>query len=184
MTSTRPTVELTYEGAPVSARPFFCPGRGVRLASAIAARIGSARQRVLVCSPVLTSGPILGALADLVQRGVVPLTGVVDGTQMRDVLRQWQQQASWKPEAFRHVAAGFARKRSTPWPAYPHDYLHAKLVVADDWAFLGSFNYSRSGEENAENVLMLQGAAVADRIAAFIEQVASRYAVAEGEAGW
>jgi hypothetical protein len=28
------------------------------------------------------------------------------------------------------------------------------------------------------------GAAVADRIAAYIEQVASRYAVDDGEAGW
>ena len=31
--------------------------------------------------------------------------------------------------------------------------MHAKVTVADDVVFLGSFNLSRSGEENAENVL-------------------------------
>ena len=31
--------------------------------------------------------------------------------------------------------------------------MHAKVVVADDVAFVGSFNFSRSGERNAENVL-------------------------------
>ena len=41
-----------------------------------------------------------------------------------------------------------------------HDFLHAKLVVCDDWAFAGSYNHSRAGEENAENVLAMDGKAV------------------------
>ena len=135
---------LAYEGGEVSARPVFCPGRGVELAAAIASRITRARERVLICSPVLTSGPILGALADRARTGALPVTAVVDGTQMRDVLRQWGERDSWKAHAFRHVAGGYGRKRSTPWPAEPHDYLHAKIVVCDDWASVGSFNHSRS----------------------------------------
>ena len=31
--------------------------------------------------------------------------------------------------------------------------MHAKVTVADDVVFLGSFNLSRSGEQNAESVL-------------------------------
>ena len=43
--------------------------------------------------------------------------------------------------------------------------MHAKVVVADDTTFVGSFNFSRSGERNAENVLEIRDAAVADRMA-------------------
>ena len=134
----------------------------------------------MICSPVLTSGPILGALADVVGRGVVPVTGVVDRTQMHDVLRQWGglPKASWKPDAFRYVAsaANFGGKRSIPWgPHTIHDFLHAKLVVCDDWAFAGSYNHSRAGEENAENVLAMDGKAAADRVAEAIREFAALY---------
>ena len=63
-----------------------------------------------------------------------------------------------------------------------HDFLHAKLVVCDDWAFVGSYNHSRAGEENAENVLAIDGRAVADRVAAAITEFATRYALAPGDA--
>ena len=44
--------------------------------------------------------------------------------------------------------------------------MHAKLTVADDVVFLGSFNLSRSGETNAENVLEIADAGLADELAA------------------
>jgi phosphatidylserine/phosphatidylglycerophosphate/cardiolipin synthase-like enzyme len=178
--------DATFAGAPVRVRPFFCPGRGPELAALIGSRIACARERIMVCSPVLTSGPILGALADVVGRGTVPVTGVVDRTQMQDVLRQWGglPKASWKPEAFRFVAskAGFSGKRSIPWgPHTVHDFLHAKLVVCDDWAFAGSYNHSRAGEENAENVLAIDGKACADHVAAAIAEFAGRYELGPGD---
>jgi phosphatidylserine/phosphatidylglycerophosphate/cardiolipin synthase-like enzyme len=175
--------DATFEGQQVRVRPLFCPGRGPELAALIASRIACARERILICSPVLTSGPILGALSDVLGRGTVPVTGVIDRTQMQDVLRQWGSlpKASWKPSAFRFVAskAHFGGKRSIPWgPNTVHDFLHAKLVVCDDWAFAGSYNHSRAGEENAENVLALDGKACADRVAETISQFAARYAPA------
>jgi polysaccharide export outer membrane protein len=48
--------------------------------------------------------------------------------------------------------------------------IDAKLtdpIQADDIVFVGSFNLSRSGEENAENVLEIADAALAERMAAF-----------------
>jgi len=173
--------DASFGAVPVRVRPFFCPGRGPEIAALIGSRISVARERILICSPVLTSGPILGALSDVVGRGAVPVTGVVDRTQMHDVLRQWGAlpKASWKPAAFRFVAskAGFSGKRSIPWgPHTVHDFLHAKLVVCDDWAFIGSYNHSRAGEENAENVLAIDGKAVADRVAEAIGEFAARYA--------
>ena len=53
--------------------------------------------------------------------------------------------------------------------------MHAKVTVADDTVFLGSFNLSRSGEENAENVLEIADAALADRLAAFVDELRARY---------
>ena len=44
--------------------------------------------------------------------------------------------------------------------------MHAKVTVADDTVFAGSFNLSRSGEMNAENVVELHDAELADRLAA------------------
>ena len=173
--------DASFGGQAVRVRPFFCPGRGPEIASLIGTRISCASERVMICSPVLTSGPILGALSDVVGRGVVPVTGVVDRTQMRDVLHQWGglPKATWKPKAFSFVAAkaNFGGKRSIPWgPATVHDFLHAKMVVCDDWAFVGSYNHSRAGEENAENVLAIDGKPCADRVAETIAEFAARYA--------
>jgi phosphatidylserine/phosphatidylglycerophosphate/cardiolipin synthase-like enzyme len=42
--------------------------------------------------------------------------------------------------------------------------------------FVGSFNLSHSGEMNAENVLEIADAALADRLAAFVDDVRGRYA--------
>jgi phosphatidylserine/phosphatidylglycerophosphate/cardiolipin synthase-like enzyme len=53
--------------------------------------------------------------------------------------------------------------------------MHAKVVVADDTAFVGSFNFSRSGEENAENVLEIRDAAIADRVAAYVDELRATY---------
>jgi phosphatidylserine/phosphatidylglycerophosphate/cardiolipin synthase-like enzyme len=53
--------------------------------------------------------------------------------------------------------------------------MHAKVVVADDVVFLGSFNLSRSGERNAENVLELHDPSLADALAAFVDEVRSKY---------
>jgi phosphatidylserine/phosphatidylglycerophosphate/cardiolipin synthase-like enzyme len=53
--------------------------------------------------------------------------------------------------------------------------MHAKVTVCDDIAFIGSFNLSHSGEQNAENVLEVHDAQVADRMAAYIDGVRARY---------
>ena len=45
--------------------------------------IGRARRRVRICSPVLTTPPVLGALASVVAAGRVDVAGCLDGTQIR-----------------------------------------------------------------------------------------------------
>jgi phosphatidylserine/phosphatidylglycerophosphate/cardiolipin synthase-like enzyme len=53
--------------------------------------------------------------------------------------------------------------------------MHAKVTVADDWVYAGSFNLSRSGEQNAENVVELRDPALADELASFVDAIRDRY---------
>jgi len=161
-------------------RAWFCPGRGSRLAHRIAKAIGSARRRVRIASPVISSAPILATLAQVASDGKVDLAGVVDATQIEEVLAQWHAdgQAEWKAPLLRTTLtrAPFTGKVSTPYaPGSVHDYMHAKVTVADDRIFVGSFNLSHSGEENAENVLEFEEPRLADNLAAFVDEVRLRY---------
>jgi phosphatidylserine/phosphatidylglycerophosphate/cardiolipin synthase-like enzyme len=165
-------------------RVWFCPGRGEKLAHRIAKAIGTAQRRVRIASPVISSGPILGTLCQAVSDGKVDIAGVVDRTQVREVLHQWHENgnAAWKEPLLRRALTGapFSGKHSTPYaPGSVHDYMHAKVTVADDVVFVGSFNLSHSGELNAENVLELADAALADRLAAYIDAVRARYPAVE-----
>ncbi len=168
------------EVAGKAVRPWFCPGRGERLAHRIAKTIGTATRRVRIASPVISSGPILGTLAQVVSDGKVDVAGAVDRTQILEVIAQWEANgnAAWKEPLLRAVLtrAPFSGKHSTPYaPGTTHDYMHAKVTVADDTVFVGSFNLSHSGELNAENVLEIADAGVADRLAGFVDTIRSRY---------
>jgi phosphatidylserine/phosphatidylglycerophosphate/cardiolipin synthase-like enzyme len=171
---------VSYGGQTLAARVWFSPGEGPQMAHAVAGAIRGAQRRVVVASPVLTDGSILGALRDLVHGGGVPVAGICDATQMEEVFDQWGQdeQASWKLAAFGEIAhAGrFAGKRSQPYaPGSVHDYMHAKVIVVDDTVFTGSYNFSHSGEENAENLLSLSNAGIADTCTRFISRLVDRY---------
>jgi phosphatidylserine/phosphatidylglycerophosphate/cardiolipin synthase-like enzyme len=154
-------------------RAWFTPAHGADLSHRIAQAIGSARRRVRICSPVVTTGPVLGALAG----ARVDLAGCADQTQMHGVVGQWHVsgRAAWKQPLLERFAGRFTGKLSTPFGSGVHDFMHAKVTVADDTVFLGSFNLSRSGERNAENVLEIEDAALAERLAGFIDDVRGRY---------
>ena len=161
-------------------RAWFTPKRAEKLTHRIAGAIDHAERRIRIASPVLSSGLILGALADVAADGHVDLGGVVDATQVRQVLRQWAAipTQTWKAPALRTVlsTASFTGKRSTPYaPGSVHDYMHAKVAVCDDTVFIGSFNLSHSGETNAENVLEITDPTLADRMATFIDETRALY---------
>ncbi len=161
-------------------RPYFCPGRSLKLVHAMSRSIASAEKRIRVCSPVITSGPILGTLAEVTEHAKFDIAGVYDATQMDEVQHQWSGQAGavWKIAAFRSIttAVRFGSKRSTPYQkGSVHDFMHAKILVADDYVYTGSFNLSHSGEANAENVIQIESATIADMCCAYIDGVAARY---------
>ena len=162
-------------------RAWFTPGFGEELSQRIATAIGSAKRRVRICSPVITTGPVLGTLAQAIDDGRLDVAGCVDQTQMQEVVYQWRANGNvtWKLPLLLRVAADgrFRGKPSTKWrpEGSLHDFMHAKVTVADDRVFLGSFNLSRSGEKNAENVVEIRSADLADRLAAYVDEVRGRY---------
>jgi phosphatidylserine/phosphatidylglycerophosphate/cardiolipin synthase-like enzyme len=164
---------------------WFTPGHGEELSQRIAAAIGASRRRVRIASPVITSGPILGTLAELADKGGRDIAGVVDGPQTKTVFHQWAENGhtAWKIPLLAATLAKlpFSAKPSTPWTPdlAVHDFMHAKITVADDIVFLGSFNLSRSGEDNAESVLEIHDPSLAERMARFVDEVRGRYPAAE-----
>jgi phosphatidylserine/phosphatidylglycerophosphate/cardiolipin synthase-like enzyme len=104
--------------------------------------------------------------------GTVEETGRVDPSAV-DV----DGNAAWKiPILKRVLQAPFSGKPSSPYEARSvHDFMHAKVTVADDTVFTGSFNLSRRGEKNAENMLEIHDSALADRLAGFVDEVRIRY---------
>jgi phosphatidylserine/phosphatidylglycerophosphate/cardiolipin synthase-like enzyme len=168
----------TVNGARV--RAWFCPEHGEALSHRVAKHIGKAVRRVRIASPVLTSGPILATLVEVVNELRCDVAGIVDDTQVDQVFHQWRTNgvSEWKVPLLQRVidGAAFSGKASIPWtPESVHDFMHAKIVVADETTFVGSYNFSRSGEQNAENVLEIRDAAVADRLAAYIDELRARY---------
>jgi phosphatidylserine/phosphatidylglycerophosphate/cardiolipin synthase-like enzyme len=169
-----------FEVGGIRMRTWFCPGFGDALSHRVAKFIGRARRRVRICSPVISAGPVLGTLAQVLAEGRIDVAGCVDATQVEHVDIQWaaQEVSAWKIPLLRSIldSGAISGKNSTPWaPGSLHDFMHAKVTVADDVVFCGSFNLSRSGERNAEDMLEIHDADLANRLAAYVERVHERY---------
>jgi phosphatidylserine/phosphatidylglycerophosphate/cardiolipin synthase-like enzyme len=138
----------------------------------------TADRRIRIVSPVVTSGAVLGTVAEFAGRRRVELGGAYDRTQMEEVQRQWATVPwnRWKIEAWQAIASHLSGKVSTPYaPGSVHDYMHAKFVVVDDEVITGSWNLSHGGEDNAENLLHILSEFLAVRFTEFAEEVSARY---------
>lgn len=161
----------------VRVQPYFSPHPPF-LGHVAAGRIVEANRRIRVLSPVLTSGAVLGTLCEHIVRKKLDVGGVYDHTQMEDVQRQWEivPHNRWKIEAWKTIAPYLAGKVSTRYhPDAVHDYMHAKAVVVDDEVLAGSYNLSKHGEGNAENVLHIVSEHHADGFADFADRLRERY---------
>jgi phosphatidylserine/phosphatidylglycerophosphate/cardiolipin synthase-like enzyme len=160
----------------------FSPGEGSTVEKAIAGLIMGAQQSVHIASMVISSGPILAALAGVIGRKV-PLTGVYDGPEMAVVQKDWAKGAksgtsAGKPQQWAVVQTKLAAKHSAPYsPNGPHNFMHNKLVSVDGKVVAtGSFNFSENATHNAENVLTLHDPAVADQYAQYVDALVAAYA--------
>jgi len=158
----------------------FAPEQSPAIIKEIVGAITAARQRLLVASVVLSSGPILAALSEAIDRGMLRL-GIYDGPQMDQVRRQWQDAhvGADKINTWDKVAGHLVRKNSLPYdrnkPQQPHNFMHNKLVIADDVVVTGSFNLSNHAMGNAENVLLIRDANIAAQYEAYVLQLMAKY---------
>jgi phosphatidylserine/phosphatidylglycerophosphate/cardiolipin synthase-like enzyme len=174
-------VPLTFRGAPATGRVMFSPGCGLAIDTEVARRVRAAERRVRICSLLINSGTLIGALTNLLNDGRVTVSGIYDRTQMSDVYRQWQEvpQNRWKIPALHDLIARakLVGKDSTPYtPTGRHDFMHNKILVVDNTVITGSYNFSRSAQFNAENILFLDSAALADTYSAYIDRMMLKYA--------
>ena len=176
-------VTLHYSGKPASARVMFSPGCGLDIDAEIAKRAANARHRIRICSLLLNSGTLINALAGVLRNKSAAVSGIYDRTQMSEVYRQWQEVPSnrWKIPALQDIIAQahLAGKNSTPYsPTSHHDFMHNKVLVIDDTVITGSYNFSRSAEFNAENILIIESAALADCYGEYIDHLVQKYGAA------
>jgi phosphatidylserine/phosphatidylglycerophosphate/cardiolipin synthase-like enzyme len=183
-TGTGDAGDVTISGTGVSYS--FAPGEGKATETAIAALIAGATRRIRVASMLLSSPKILQALQDQIHAGR-DVAGIYDGPQMAGVVDSWkahpssahdQDQAMWG-EVKQHLIA----KPSVPFTTDgPHNFMHNKVVVADDAVATGSFNLSANATKNAENVLRITSADLAGQYAAYVDGLVQRYAPAPAPA--
>ena len=171
---------ITFAGQLGNARVMFSPGLGHEIDSEIARRVREAKRRIRICSLLINSGTLISELGNLLRRGTVKIDGIYDRTQMEDVYRQWQEVPSnrWKIPALQEIVlrAGLVGKNSTPYtPTSKHDYMHNKVLVIDDTVITGSYNFSRSAEFNAENILFIDSVALAETYSHYIDHLIDKY---------
>jgi phosphatidylserine/phosphatidylglycerophosphate/cardiolipin synthase-like enzyme len=161
----------------------FAPGEGPTIDGHLASLISSARHRIKVCSMVLSSQKILGALSDAIHnKQVEEFTGIYDATQMDNVVRMWHRYGNTAAVTlFNDVASHLAFKRSVPYsPTGKHNFMHDKVLVCDDFVATGSFNLSSNATKNAENSLIISDKALADDYAEYIDALVNQYKHQQG----
>jgi phosphatidylserine/phosphatidylglycerophosphate/cardiolipin synthase-like enzyme len=171
----RDTGTVSVGGVPVTVS--FAPGESQSIMHDIVQAIDAANDRITVASMLFSSGPILAALSEAIDRGIT-IEGVCDGTQMDGVVQQWRQSGVGedKINTWEKVRAHLSGKRSSKYaPAVPHDFMHIKTLVADNTVVMGSFNFSNSARGNAENVLVIRDPALAAAYRTYIQSLVARY---------
>jgi len=191
---------LTFSGQAAEARVMFSPGCGLEIDSEIARRVRAAQRRVRICSLLINSGTLISELGNLLradraahadssrhsdasteaERRRVTVDGIYDRTQMAEVYQQWQDvpQNRWKIGALKDIIAraGLVGKNSTPYtPTGRHDFMHNKVLVIDDSVITGSYNFSRSAQFNAENILFIESAPLAEAYSVYIDHLIQKY---------
>jgi phosphatidylserine/phosphatidylglycerophosphate/cardiolipin synthase-like enzyme len=178
--------QLRYAGEPATTDVDFSPGQGEHINEWVARRVERARRRIIFCSMLINSSKLLDALMTVLDERDLELWGVYDKTQMDGVLQQWngQPQVRWKIEAVRRLLreAELIGKDSEPYrPGHSHNFMHNKLLVVDDVVITGSYNLSHAAESNAENMLAIESAALAEDAITYVRMLRNRFLAAQSD---
>jgi phosphatidylserine/phosphatidylglycerophosphate/cardiolipin synthase-like enzyme len=162
----------------------FAPGDGAGIDAALVAQITAATRRIDLATMVLTSHAVLAALVAAIDRGVT-LAGIYDAGQMDPIAARWKRSRSAASKQaladWQRLSALLVPKHSTPFtPTSPHDFMHHKVIVADDVVATGSYNVSANAEHNAENHVRIASPTIAARYRGQITALTRAYARPNG----
>lgn len=158
----------------------FAPGEGTAIRDLITEAISAAKQRIRIASMVTSSPEILASLKDQIDAGI-DFAGVYDYGQSTQVLRTWKgiPADAGKAALLEAILAHLVPKHSETFqPSHPdwaHNFMHNKIVVADDTIVTGSFNFSANALRNAENVISFTEPQLAKACADYIDELVARY---------
>ena len=154
----------------------FAPSAGASIESDIATLINSAGRRLRAASMVTSSQVILTALKNQIDAGR-DFAGVYDSGETANVRSAWVKSGSAaKVALLDSVTAAMVAKHSIPYsPQNAHNFMHNKVVVADDTTLTGSFNFSKNATRNAENILVIENTDLADLYTDYIDGLVNRY---------
>jgi phosphatidylserine/phosphatidylglycerophosphate/cardiolipin synthase-like enzyme len=158
----------------------FAPGEGTAIRDLISEVIAGAKQRIRIASMVTSSPDILEALKERIDGGI-DFSGVYDYGESTQVLHSWAKYPAdaEKAKLLEAVLAHMVPKHSQPFlqahPDWAHNFMHNKVVVADDTVVIGSFNFSSNAMRNAENVLCFTEPKLAKGYADYIDGLVGRY---------
>jgi phosphatidylserine/phosphatidylglycerophosphate/cardiolipin synthase-like enzyme len=172
-TGTNDLGDTTIAGASVGWK--FSPGEGKEIDEGLVDAIKGATTRLRVASMVLTSHGVLEALAQAIDNGT-DLKGIYDGGQMEAIEKYWGEHNSAILPTWEKVKPHLVKK---PTPEYsedgPHNFMHDKILVADEQVLTGSHNFSQNAEKNAENQVQITDTALADQYAAYVDDLVATY---------
>jgi phosphatidylserine/phosphatidylglycerophosphate/cardiolipin synthase-like enzyme len=171
----------------------FAPGEGTEVEGRIADMIAGASNRLYIASMVISSGKILRSIVHAMT-DVQEFGGIFDGGSMAGVEHaRARAKSSHKPkkgtkasletfssaqklEMWTQLKPHLHVKDSIKYnDKLPHNFMHDKVAVADDTVVTGSFNFSNNAMKNAENILVIRNAALADQYADYIQGLLRRY---------
>ena len=156
----------------------FSPGEGKRIDAEIAGLISGAKESIHIASMVITSDAILSALAKVLEEGRVPVRGIYDGSEMKASVDQMKKsgRSTAKLQQIEALEKVLVAKPSSPYsPGGIHNFMHNKLLVADEKVLTGSHNFSLSAQENAENAILAMDSGLAAKYRAYVERLVSKY---------
>jgi phosphatidylserine/phosphatidylglycerophosphate/cardiolipin synthase-like enzyme len=158
----------------------FAPGDGPAMDLDIANQISTAKKEIMLASMVISSGAVLGALVDAIERSV-KVSGVYDGPEMNQVIKDLERSTCGTGQAkiaqWNVIKNNLVDKHSTSYHEDgPHDFMHNKVLVVDQQVVVtGSFNFSPNAIHNAENIITLYDEAIACQYEQYIEGLISKH---------
>jgi phosphatidylserine/phosphatidylglycerophosphate/cardiolipin synthase-like enzyme len=167
----------------IEVRYAFAPGEGEAIRDLIVEVVSGAKQRIRIASMVTSSKEILEALKQQIDAGI-DFGGVYDEGQSTGFQDDWQanpktaEKAALLEAVLAHLVPKHSLRFDQHHPDNAHNFMHNKLVVADDTILTGSFNFSTNAMSNAENVVSLSEPNLAKSLADYIDGLTARYGAA------